>query len=562
MFTKDEWICLSTIYLLLVDEHLDQYHSALVSDSMAGSGKSYHCHWKQWWKRSSNTCCSKKILLLLVWYVLFTFSSNLLTIVLFRNVSTTAFYTSSLLSYCLAPLIGWFADIKFGRYEIIKFGSAASFFAGILYYFAMISVKSNFTLTKVLSSLAIAIINFAIVCYAAAMIPFVTDQIIGATSDELSAVVRWYVWVETVGIALSRIFAFCAPWDIITSVLIFAVPLAVIIISDCLCQQWLDRTHKVTNPIKLIIQVLNYTRKHRYPERRSAFTYIDEEQPTRMDYGKEKFGGPFTEEEVEDVKTVLRLIPLVICFTLSVTTLYLSTKSYVFYNDPKISVLNEALFSWLFPVLLIPLYQLLLYRFFHSCNLSMLRCIGAGLFVCSLGFILLSIIGVYGIIVTGDVQRYLSCTGLSPNSTDPGNHVEWYWKLDPCIMYNIGGTVINVLLYEFIIAQSPDKMKGFVLGISLAFRGVIFSFVIGTKFIFFTICNDLIISLFLVLLFVVFLVLSKCYTLRERNREINIQAIVEEHFERYLNQEEEYMRENPQYFESLESDSDVDSDSD
>ena len=99
----------------------------------------------------------------------------------------------------------------------------------------------------------------------------------------------------------------------ISSTLLFAVPLAVIIISDCLCQQWLDRAHKVTNPIKLIIQVLNYTRKHSYPEKRSAFTYIDEEQPTRMDYGKEKFGGPFTEEEVEDVKTVLRLLPLVIC---------------------------------------------------------------------------------------------------------------------------------------------------------------------------------------------------------------------------------------------------------
>ena len=81
-------------------------------------------------------------------------------------------------------------------------------------------------------------------------------------------------------------------------IIIFAVSLSVIIISDCLCQQWLDRTHKVTNPIKLIIQVLNYTRKHSYPERRSAFTYIDEEQPTRIDYGKEKFGGPFTEEEV------------------------------------------------------------------------------------------------------------------------------------------------------------------------------------------------------------------------------------------------------------------------
>ena len=31
-----------------------------------------------------------------------------------------------------------------------------------------------------------------------------------------------------------------------------------------------------------------------------------------MDYGKEKFGGPFIEEEVEDVKIVLCLLPLVI----------------------------------------------------------------------------------------------------------------------------------------------------------------------------------------------------------------------------------------------------------
>ena len=64
----------------------------------------------------------------------------------------------------------------------------------------------------------------------------------------------------------------------------------------------------------------------------------------------------------------------------------------------------------------------------------------------------------------------------------------------------------------------------------------------------FTLCYDLTISLVLVVLFVVFLVLSKRYTLRERNREINIQAIVEEHYERYMDQEEEYMRENPQFY--------------
>ena len=327
------------------------------------------------------------------------------------------------------------------------------------------------------------------------------------------------------------------------NVFVFVVPLAVIIISDCLCQQWLDRTHKVTNPIKLIIQVLNYTRKHSYPERRSAFTYIDEEQPTRMDYGKEKFGGPFTEEEVEDVKTVLRLLPLVICLSLSVGALEWIPMVYLFYDDKENSLLNESIRDWLFPLLLIPLYQLLLHRCFRSCSPSMLRCIGAGLLMCSLGFILLSAFGVYGVIVSDDMQRYISCTALAANATNPGNNAEWYWKLGPYILYDIGRTISGVLILEFIIAQSPDKMKGFAIGVMLAFRGIVLLVVLKLQRLHYTLCFDLVTTVILVVLFVVFLVLTKCYTLRERNREINIQAIVEEHYERYMDQEEEYMRE-------------------
>ena len=250
----------------------------------------------------------------------------------------------------------------------------------------MITGGGDSTLSNVLLSVAFVIVGFGSTCYSAAMLPFLTDQIIGATSDELSAVVRWFYWARYLGNGLSTIsVCFCLVINLesicVGSTLIFAIPLAMIIISDCLCQQWLDRTHKVTNPIKLIIQVLNYTRKHIYPERRSAFTYIDEEQPTRMDYGKEKFGGPFTEEEVEDVKTVLRLLPLVMCLTISVIVLELSPKVYLFNDIDSISFWNETFLYWLFPVLLIPLYQLLLYRCFRSSSPSMLRCIGAGLFI-------------------------------------------------------------------------------------------------------------------------------------------------------------------------------------
>ena len=58
--------------------------------------------------------------------------------------------------------------------------------------------------------------------------------------------------------------------------------------------------------------MLNYARKNKCPQLRSALTYIDEEHPSCLDYGKHKFGGPFTEEEVEDVKTIFGLTSLLV----------------------------------------------------------------------------------------------------------------------------------------------------------------------------------------------------------------------------------------------------------
>ena len=500
---------------------------------MAGLQLSGHSVWKLYWKKFVKTCFCKKILLLLVWQALLLLS----WCVTIQLATAYVLNTSIFLSYIFAPLIGWLADFKFGRYEVVKFGSIVSFLASILYYFSMITDREGSAMSTVLFSIATVVVSFGSACYTVALLPFVSDQIIGATSDELSAAVRWLFWSQNVGLGLALIMTKFIKTNLIGSTVLFAVPLAVIIISDCLCQQWLDRTHKTTNPIKLIIQVLNYTRKHRYPERRSAFTFIDEEQPTRIDYGKGKFGGPFTEEEVEDVKTFLRLLPLVICLSLSVCIFENSPVVNLFEND---EVFNIFVTSLEFPLLLIPLYQLLLRRCFHNLSPSMLRCIGVGLSMCILGFILLSASKVWGVIVSDDEQRYIACTVL--NATEqPDRYMEWYWKVGPCILYGIGKAIIHVLSLEFVIAQSPDKMKGFVMGIMASFRGI----VILTELLFhklvYTLCHDLSILSVLVVLFVIFLILSKRYTLRERNREINIQAIVEEHYERYLDQEEEYM---------------------
>ena len=74
----------------------------------------------------------------------------------------------------------------------------------------------------------------------------------------------------------------------------------------------LDVHQMKINPFKTIFRILRYTWKHKLPERRSALTYWENKIPSRIDFGKQKYGGPFTNEEVEDMKTFFRLLALML----------------------------------------------------------------------------------------------------------------------------------------------------------------------------------------------------------------------------------------------------------
>ena len=60
----------------------------------------------------------------------------------------------------------------------------------------------------------------------------------------------------------------------------------------------------------MVYKVLNFARKNKYPIRRygSAFTFCDDFKPSRIDFAKERYGGPFTSPQVEDVKTFQRIV--------------------------------------------------------------------------------------------------------------------------------------------------------------------------------------------------------------------------------------------------------------
>ena len=81
---------------------------------------------------------------------------------------------------------------------------------------------------------------------------------------------------------------------------------------SCWKHRWFYDQPGQRNPFKVVVKVLNFVRKHRYPLQRSAFTYCDDESPSRLDIAKERYGGPFTTEQVEDVKTFLRIVVILL----------------------------------------------------------------------------------------------------------------------------------------------------------------------------------------------------------------------------------------------------------
>ena len=117
-------------------------------------------------------------------------------------------------------------------------------------------------------------------------------------------------------------------------------------------------------------------------------------------------------------------------------------------------------------------------------------------------------------------------------------------------------------LFEFVVAQAPNRMRGIMMGLMITAIGVgnLVNYTFPKTFKPFQTASPscvfyyyLVLSLLLLLILIVFVILAKRYKLREREKHINIQAIVEEHYERYLDQEEQYMREAPQLSPTFES---------
>ena len=304
----------------------------------------------------------------------------------------------ALASTIFSPLFGFLADVHFGRCRVLSASICLIFGACIIV--CLITVLRLLVTAAVwnihlfthdiqpvafgLGAVAVLLLLPGITSYQANFIPFGLDQLCDAPSVSLALFIHWVVYADRLGTFVIQIVDAiyeCISYCTVETtdggyILLFAVCLSVtvmlVLIIVCLKQCQFNVENQRSNPYRIIYKVLVFTRKHRYPLRRSAFTYCDNEVPSRLDFAKKRFGGPFTTEQVEDVKTFFKILLVLLAlgpiFVLEVPASFMVTTVFTihvqytssnYFNhscSARFVLLEKGLITSLISLILLPLF--------------------------------------------------------------------------------------------------------------------------------------------------------------------------------------------------------------
>ena len=227
-----------------------------------------------------------------------------------------------------APLSGWLADAKLGNYKTFQFGTVLLFVSTVMNCLLLILKvlvwENNYVLNWIHLGLASSLFVVGACACVITALPLGLDQMPDASSSSIASYIAWFVCASY----LAYIFSSCVNIFITSCLdeaiknrylllwaLFLTICMSVILSSKFLFSpKWLIIEPKSPQSLKTIYQVLKFAAKHKAPLNRSAFTYWEKDIPSRIDLGKSKYGGPFTTEQVENVKTTLRLLVIISTF--------------------------------------------------------------------------------------------------------------------------------------------------------------------------------------------------------------------------------------------------------
>ena len=361
------------------------------------------------------------------------------------------------------PFAGWIADIRFGRYRVIRWSMWIMWTASLLITATsaveQIVVPGHYNTFKRVSRTLAFILAIGFGGYQANVIQFGLDQLQDASTTEITAFIMWYVWTFLCNGSLfdfTHIIISVKPEYYIFWQLIICTSITVVISSSYFTDNSLIKEPMTQNPFNLIYKVIKYAIEHKHPEQRSAFTYCEDELPSRIDFGKSKYGGPFTTEQVEDVKTFLRLLVIISVASVLAGDVLVMYKFNQTLNDMlqqnKSTISIKAFYTETFSdvfgytavTIFILLHELFVYPFLRKCFSST---------------------KIYKKFIAGvilQIARIVIFMIYNKNFLNVRSYQNW--MAIPNFLGTVSITMISISSIEFVASQTPYSMRGLMIG--------------------------------------------------------------------------------------------------
>ena len=387
------------------------------------------------------------------------------------------------------PIASLLAEVVIGRYKLVSYSLKAMWLLSIICCVLSVCQESlpvnNTTLYKIQLDVLVIPQYLILGAFLVSAVPLALDQITGGLNTNISAFILWFNWAFFSGLAAPRIVGsllydctYLQPSKASTIMSLLPVLLlSVGLILDFHFHHKLVKEPVTVNPVSLIFKVLKYAAKHKYPVQRSAFTYCENERPTRLDHGKSKYGGPFTTEQVEDVKTFWRVLVVILALsTLHLSLMAVVRSESVMSDDfgslkTKNQCIQASSHNIISPsftmVYSIPLYELLIYPCLRNRGPSIRQSAG-------IGAAALVFASVYGCVAETMRQTFTNnTTECMFEEVDPDESKLNFLIAIPFI-FALGfiSVVLNKSSLEFVCAQAPYNMTGLLIGFFFALQTV------------------------------------------------------------------------------------------
>ena len=475
----------------------------------------------------------------------------------------------------LYPLAGILADNKLGRFKTITRSAECLLVLLLLVYtclFALVILSYHWNTDSAININSIQIIvdglilpiEICLVMFNANIIQFGVDQLQDSPADHQSLFIYWYVWMYYLANLTVQLIILMTDYVSNFYLQELALTFTVLVILCTMLsivhynKHWFIIDTARSNPYKLVHRVTKFARQHKVPIRRSAFTYCEDDIPSGLDLGKSKYGGPFTTEQVEDVKAFYGILKIL--FSLGVTFFldyisghlsknffdsifpYIIGKKHQVYYVVSSIVLQQHIFSLSVVVISIPIFIIFIRPHINKFYLTMLKRIGVGTLLLLLSvtcsFVAITVNYTTAHNTNGTDTCLLDNINTINNTNTNLTFTSIAFLLQQCL-YALSAMFLYPALYEFICAQSPHAMKGMLIGLSFAIKGLfqllgfavtVFFIVIKKHFLSCAIYLYILTIVVGVVGLAVYVYVARKYKLRERDEPCHVRRFVEEYY--------------------------------